>query len=144
MCASESERDQNNQQRRSLSPSRESSTPKDSSPATHNSSHYHEEDSLHDHHDHNQDLKDYTSAKDSNSIRSERALGNSSAHQHADIMATSSPRGREQSEEVEERGRSRSREDNLDITDDSFDDISLMGFKTGSKHDSPVKMKKVR
>ncbi|CAL1185082.1 unnamed protein product [Candida parapsilosis] len=60
------------------------------------------------------------------------------------IIATSSPRGREQSEEAEERGRSRSREDQVDSTDDSFDDISLMGFKTGTKHHSPIKMKKVR
>lgn len=60
------------------------------------------------------------------------------------IIATSSPRGREQSEEAEERGRSRLREDQVDSTDDSFDDISLMGFKTGTKHHSPIKMKKVR
>lgn len=82
----------------------------------------------------------------SNSQNMLHGLTNShSTTQHTtEIIAMSSPRGRDQSEEAEERGRSRLREDKLDVTDDSFDDISLMGFKTGSKHNSPVKMKKVR
>ena len=77
--------------------------------------------------------------------REEQVISHDSNHdQRPHLLATSSPRGREQSEEVEERGRSRLREDKFDITDDSLDDISLMGFKTGSKHTSPAKMKKVR
>ncbi|KAG5417598.1 hypothetical protein I9W82_005234 [Candida metapsilosis] len=95
--------------------------------------------------DHDHESNSHFTTDGKKSTTEEQVIGHDSNHdQEPHLLATSSPRGREQSEEVEERGRSRSREDKFDVTDDSLDDISLMGFKTGSKHTSPAKMKKVR
>lgn len=124
-------------QRTNLSPWRESTT----SRSTQNLNHHHHRSSqpgL------DQEPSHHISSSSDQNMFHELTNSHDTTQHTTEIIATSSPRGREQSEEAEERGRSRLREDKLDLTDDSFDDISLMGFKTGSKHNSPVKMKKIR
>ena len=130
------------QQRRNSSHLHETISSKSSSAHTQNHNHHH-------HHmsqlDQDHELNLHFTSNGKSLTREEQVIDHGSNQEHApQVLATSSPRGREQSEEVEERGRSRLREDKFDVTDDSLDDISLMGFKTGSKHTSPAKMKKVR